>query len=286
MRGLLIFSLFGLCFSCELGERDLHVLVQNGHVKDADAGSKSDAYVIVKVGGIEKQTKTEWNDNHPEWNRILNLGCVSVDDNMVVKVKDEDVVGSDDLLMKATWTAWSAYPVGQEKTLFDDDHTDDDDGPYYVKLSIQSNDPTPSPTNTPSPLPTAPSPMPTVTAHAKVHGKAHKANTLAIVLPIVLLGVMSIGGALWLWRQELTRDQSIFDRSRFAFTSQEDSEESVVYQAPSMSEMTTAAPRDLGPSSESNYVSLAGCPPRSSVNGEDPSDDNDEYAEDESTYTL
>ena len=257
--------------------------------------SKSDAYVIVKVGSIEKHTKTNWNDNHPEWNTVLNLGCVSSGNSMVVKVKDEDTMGGDDLLIKATWPTWPSYQIGQDKTLFDDDHTDDDDGPYFIKIAIVGSDPTHSPTYAPSPSPSRrptpepshyPTPLPTVLggdppdwAHST--SKTHKGNTLAIVLPIVLiLGAVSMGGALWMWRQGLTRGQTnVFNRYRYKFfASQEGDEETTVYTAPAlMSEMTNSASggSDQEPSSESQYVSLSGAP--GSIDDDD---------EEESTYTL
>ena len=337
--------------SCGSGERDLSVLVKNGKVNDADHtthADKSDAYVIVKVGGIQQQTKTDWNDNHPEWNKQLNLGCVSLSKNMVVKVKDEDVASSDDLLLSATWSGWSSYPYNQDMIL----HDDDDDGSQHVTIAIVGEEPTSAPTHSPthgpthspthvpthapttaatpspslhptfeptqpptqspttapspspsphpspspSPHPTwkptlrptlepshYPTPLPTVLggdppdwAHST--SKTHKGNTLAIVLPIVLiLGAVSMGGALWIWRQGLTRDQTnVFNRYRSKFTSElEGDEETTVYTAPALiSEMINVVSGDREADADSSYVSLSG----------DVDDDNDAF--EESTYTL
>ncbi|XP_064897276.1 perforin-1 [Columba livia] len=88
------------CCSQHRGLARLRVTVKAGGGWRGDYLSGTDAYVRVYYGGREARTRTLWNNQHPRWAAILDLGTVTLAPGAMLKVEvwDEDNQWDDDLL--------------------------------------------------------------------------------------------------------------------------------------------------------------------------------------------
>lgn len=89
--GLLLVGLqdAGAIPGCPPGGADLRVRVLNGHVPQRDnrlLAGKTDAYVVLRCDGVVKSTGVVLDDLSPEWDELINLGCVSTDAPLTLKV--------------------------------------------------------------------------------------------------------------------------------------------------------------------------------------------------------
>ena len=102
MLRALILAAVALVQSCDDGEVDLNVFVCCASVKDRDkvpGDGRSDPYCRVSAGLHEKTTSTKNDDDHPNWNENLHMGCVSTDASIAVHCFDKDKYDSDDSLL-------------------------------------------------------------------------------------------------------------------------------------------------------------------------------------------
>ena len=102
MLRALILAAVALVQSCDDGEVDLNVFVCCASVKDRDkvpGDGRSDPYCRVSAGLHEKTTSTKNDDDHPNWNEDLHMGCVSMQSTIAVHCFDKDKYDSDDSLL-------------------------------------------------------------------------------------------------------------------------------------------------------------------------------------------
>ena len=150
----------------------LSVYVDSASVADKDAVSKSDPYCRVSAGGHEKTTSTKYEDNHPSWHEMLDLGCVDAESTTIrVHCLDDDgPANKDDELLDEHLApeVWYAGSSGDPYTLGGSNH--------HVKIQVYyletptaaptiSIAPSPSPSLLPTPFPSAlptQSPKPTL----------------------------------------------------------------------------------------------------------------------------
>ncbi|NWQ84150.1 PERF protein, partial [Columbina picui] len=88
------------CCARHRGLARVHVAVKGGSGWHGDHLSRTDAYVRVRYGAREARTRTVWNNEHPHWAAVLDLGTVVLvpGATLAVEVWDEDNQWDDDLL--------------------------------------------------------------------------------------------------------------------------------------------------------------------------------------------
>ena len=121
--------------------------------------------------------------------------------------------------------------------------------------------PTPRPTARPTPRPTArPTPRPSflpTAAPLESSQNGNKSNTLAIVLPIILIvGAVSMAGALWMWRKGHCGSEPQDAWSRYRYQVQNDGESESRSDPKGLREMTII-PSSV-PGQDPSYVALEG----------------------------
>jgi len=96
---------------------DWYIIVERGEgIRDENAISKSDTYLLIDFGGKHEKTRTIKNNRNPIWNQTFHFKLTPDQaQNLHIKLKDEDIGPDDDLGKTTISRADLPSQIGEEK---------------------------------------------------------------------------------------------------------------------------------------------------------------------------
>ena len=98
--------------------------------KTGDLFSKNDLFIEIEYGKDRRRTTTLWNNNTPTWNELFLFNKTETS-KIILKIKDEDVWGKDEELLKLEIDVY----YGKVKS-FKNEYIEYDMGDIYNKARI------------------------------------------------------------------------------------------------------------------------------------------------------